>query len=122
MKVKSSRSPALPPATTLIGTNNCNSLTFSDYNVENFNQNDDNADKLATQIVNALKSPTMLFLQEIQDNDGPTDDGGAYDIASAKIMLTLVASNRCQRDFRVFNRQDQGSRRTDVRLYQRAAS
>ena len=43
---------------------------------------------MANQIANFLKSPDIMFLQEIQDNSGPTDDG----TVTANLTLSTLIS------------------------------
>jgi predicted extracellular nuclease len=52
-------------------------LTLSTYNVANLDAEDDEErfTRLAGTIVGNLASPDILALQEIQDNNGPVDDG-----------------------------------------------
>ncbi|MFZ1400454.1 MAG: lamin tail domain-containing protein [Candidatus Promineifilaceae bacterium] len=52
-------------------------LTVATFNVENLSPNDspDKFAALASQIVNNLAAPTILSLEEIQDNSGATNDG-----------------------------------------------
>lgn len=53
-------------------------VTVASYNVLNLTPNSTNDNQraaLADQIVNALNSPDVIALQEIQDNNGTTDDG-----------------------------------------------
>lgn len=76
MAVVSSKSPALPPPTKLVSTGKCSGLTFGDYNVENLDPKDAHLPSIAAHIVDYLKSPDFLFLQEIQDDNGATNDGG----------------------------------------------
>lgn len=64
---------------------NC-TLTFGDCNVENMIYNPTNLPVAASQIGNYLKSPDIVFLQEIQDDAGPTNDG-------------VVSSNRALQAF-----------------------
>ncbi len=61
-----------------------NQLTIASYNVHNLDTNDNDGDKdiekgqfktIASQIVNNLKSPDIIALQEIQDNSGSEDNG-----------------------------------------------
>ena len=55
-----------------------NHVTVSSYNVLNLSplpEDDNQRATLASQIVNALGSPDVIALQEIQDNDGTTDEG-----------------------------------------------
>ena len=51
-------------------------LTVATYNVENLDPGDDPSkfNNLANRIVNNLKSPDIISLEEIQDNNGPTND------------------------------------------------
>jgi predicted extracellular nuclease len=52
-------------------------LTVATFNVENLSPADGQAkfDGLADVLVNHLRSPDVVALEEVQDNDGPTDDG-----------------------------------------------
>nr|WP_279326048.1 5'-nucleotidase C-terminal domain-containing protein [Bacillus sp. FJAT-47783] len=52
-------------------------LTVATYNVENLSakSNDTKLENLATSIIKNLNSPDIIALQEVQDNDGPTDSG-----------------------------------------------
>jgi hypothetical protein len=64
-------------------------LTIGNFNVENLSAAGDakRFDELAADVVQALGSPAILALQEIQDDTGPTDDG----VVSASRTLGLVA-------------------------------
>src|SRR6186713_3220578 len=66
LKVTESKSPALPPATKLISKNTCRALTIGSYNVENLAPNSTHLPTIASEIVNYLKSPPLVFVQEIQ--------------------------------------------------------
>lgn len=44
---------------------------------------------VANHIANFLNSPDLVFLQEIQDNNGPTDDG----TVSANVTLATLAAS-----------------------------
>ncbi|MDZ8221411.1 MULTISPECIES: Ig-like domain-containing protein [unclassified Nostoc] len=61
--------------TNLTPTNN--QLTVATFNVENLDPGDGAAkfNNLASRIVNNLKSPDIIALEEIQDNNGPTNNG-----------------------------------------------
>jgi predicted extracellular nuclease len=61
--------------TSLFGTKK--RVTVASYNVLNLSPlfSDDQRATLASQIVNNLRSPDVIALQEIQDNNGTTDDG-----------------------------------------------
>ena len=55
-------------------------LTVASYNVENFSTNientpDDKVAKIAKSFVENMKSPDIITLVEVQDNDGPTASG-----------------------------------------------
>ncbi|MFY0741512.1 chitobiase/beta-hexosaminidase C-terminal domain-containing protein [Solibacillus silvestris] len=57
-------------------------LNLASYNIENFSNNKDNtsdekAAKIASTFVNNMKSPDIITLVEVQDNDGQTDSGNA---------------------------------------------
>src|SRR5690606_27403498 len=57
-------------------------LNLASYNIENFSNNTDNtsdekAAKIASTFVNNMKSPDIITLVEVQDNDGQTDSGNA---------------------------------------------
>ncbi|WP_287131251.1 IPT/TIG domain-containing protein [Candidatus Cyanaurora vandensis] len=75
-------------ATTLIGTSN--QLTVAGMNVENMypgsltDVGDLKSTKLAEILVNKLKNPDILSLEEIQDNNGPTNDT----VVDANLTLT----------------------------------
>jgi predicted extracellular nuclease len=65
-----------PERTALVGTDS--QLTVASYNVLNLSASDlDSAQRrlLGTQIAAPLRSPDVLALQEIQDNNGEIDDG-----------------------------------------------
>lgn len=85
--VTASQSPALPPATELTSKGSCSGVTIGQYNVENLYSGSDNLDAIADHIANYLNSPDLMFVQEIQDNDGPTDDG----VVDANSTLSALA-------------------------------
>ncbi|MEH2176851.1 choice-of-anchor I family protein [Nostoc sp.] len=57
-------------------TSTTDKLTIATYNVENLDPGDDPTkfNNLANRIVNNLKSPDIISLEEIQDNNGATND------------------------------------------------
>jgi predicted extracellular nuclease len=66
-------------------------LSIATFNVENLDPGDGAAkfDRLAGLIVGHLKSPDLVTLEEVQDNNGPVDDG----TTNADVTLnTLVAA------------------------------
>jgi predicted extracellular nuclease len=76
-------------ATDLESTGTCCGVTVGSYNVNNLAPNSTTLPKIAQHIAQYLKSPTLVFLQEIQDDDGPTDDGV---VSANKTLSTLVQS------------------------------
>ncbi|TKX22525.1 hypothetical protein C1H76_5308 [Elsinoe australis] len=88
IRVRSSRQPALPPVTALDNNPFCFGFTAGDYNVENLSPNSTSLPGVAQHIAEYLKSPTMMFLQEIQDNNGPTNDAV---VAANQTLSTLTA-------------------------------
>ena len=85
----------LQPETTTIESG-ADKLTVASYNVLNLDPNDSDGDEdvangrfdaIASQIVNNLKTPDIIGLQEIQDNNG-SDDAG---ITSANDTLQQLA-------------------------------
>ncbi|KAG8751010.1 hypothetical protein FRC14_008215, partial [Serendipita sp. 396] len=76
------------PTTLTVPTDDANcTLTFGDYNVENMTWNSTHLPLAAAQIGDYLKNPDLVFLQEIQDDTGPTDDGV---VSSNKTLQTFV--------------------------------
>lgn len=86
MTILNSQTPTLPPPTTLTSNGKCDGLTFGSYNVENLSPKSTILPTIASHIVNYLKSPTLMFLQEIQDDNGATNNG----IVDANVTLTLL--------------------------------
>ena len=86
IKVVSSRTPALPPPTRLESSGSCNGITVGQYNVENLQPASGNLQDIASHIVNYMKTPDIIFLQEIQDDNGPVNDA----VVSADITLSTL--------------------------------
>lgn len=86
LKTVSSRLPDLAPATSLNNNALCLGFTAGDYNIENFSPASGSAAAVANHIVNWLKSPTIMFLQEVQDNNGPVND----DVVAADQSITAL--------------------------------
>lgn len=87
--VVSSQEPALPPATSLTSDGVCSGLTIGSYNIENFWPGDAAHVQAVTQhIVDFLKTPDLIFLQEVQDDNGATDDG----TVSSDLTLSALAA------------------------------
>jgi hypothetical protein len=70
-------------------------LSVATYNVENLAPGNPQAkfDRLATAVVQNLRSPDVVVLEEIQDNNGATDDGTvAADATFTKFVDAIVAA------------------------------
>ncbi|KAK0628757.1 Endonuclease/exonuclease/phosphatase-like protein [Bombardia bombarda] len=79
---------ASAPPSSLKSLGNCRGITVGDYNVENLAPTSAHLPKVASQIVNVLKTPDIIFLQEIQDNNGATNDA----VVSANLTLSTLAA------------------------------
>ncbi|KJZ69343.1 hypothetical protein HIM_11265 [Hirsutella minnesotensis 3608] len=75
------------PPTKLVGGTGCEAISVAGYNVENLSPKSKHLGRIVDHIVTKLKTPGLLFLQEIQDNSGPTDDG----VVSANVTLATLA-------------------------------
>ncbi|OEH93640.1 chitobiase/beta-hexosaminidase C-terminal domain-containing protein [Bacillus solimangrovi] len=66
-------------------------LTVASYNIENFSAETDHekVEKIAQSIIENLKTPDVVGLIEVQDNDGPTDSGSSD---ASKSYETLIAA------------------------------
>jgi predicted extracellular nuclease len=74
---------------------NANQLSVATYNLDNLSPDAPSSKwaSLGTQIVHNLGSPDILAVQEIQDNDGSTDDGVvACDITMTDLVNAIVAA------------------------------
>ncbi len=70
-------------------------LAVATYNVENLSPQDPQSkfDRLGAGVVTNLASPDIVSLEEIQDNDGPTDDGVvAADQTLTRLTAAIVAA------------------------------
>lgn len=74
---------------------NCKGVTVGDWNVENMAPTSTHVPKVAAHIVNSLNAPDLLFIQEIQDNTGATDDGvvDANNTLSVLVAAIKAAGN-----------------------------
>ncbi|MFC4501904.1 MULTISPECIES: endonuclease/exonuclease/phosphatase family protein [Streptomyces] len=76
-------------------------LAVATYNVENLDPSDGTFEEHASAIVNNLKSPDIVSLEEIQDNNGATDDGTtAADVTVNKLIDAIVAAGGPTYDWR----------------------
>ncbi|KAK8094250.1 DNase I-like protein [Apiospora hydei] len=88
--VLSSQEPVMPPATSLTSDGVCSGLTIGSYNIENFWPGDTaHVQAVAQHIVEYLKTPDLMFLQEVQDDNGATNDGT---VSSDLTLSTLAAA------------------------------
>ncbi|MFJ5714125.1 endonuclease [Neobacillus sp. NPDC093127] len=69
-------------------------LTIGTYNVENFSTAtpDDKVTKIGDAIVNKMKNPDIIGLNEIQDNNGETDNGTVDGTQSAQKIIDKIKS------------------------------
>ncbi|KAL5512830.1 hypothetical protein ACEPAG_3096 [Sanghuangporus baumii] len=83
-------SPSFEIAPTTIESSDTDAcvLTVGDYNVENMAPTSSHLSIVAEHIASSLNAPDIVFLQEIQDNSGPTDDG----TVSANLTLTTLVN------------------------------
>lgn len=85
-----SQEPTLPPSTSLTSDGVCSGLTIGSYNIENFWPGDAaHVQAVAQHIVEFLKTPDLIFLQEVQDDNGATNDGT---VSSDLTLSTLAAA------------------------------
>jgi hypothetical protein len=82
--------PLQREATTLVS--DAKTLTFASFNAENLDPGDGAAKfaGLAAQIVTNLKSPTIVALQEIQDNSGATNNGVTDASITAQTLIDAI--------------------------------
>ncbi|GJE88270.1 DNase I-like protein [Phanerochaete sordida] len=90
--IKTTPNPNVP-ITTLTSVHDGCTVTLGDYNVDNMAPNSTTLPQAAGDIAKHLQSPDIMFMQEIQDNSGPTDDGT---VAADVTLRTLAASIAAQ--------------------------
>ncbi|NUV57285.1 endonuclease/exonuclease/phosphatase [Streptomyces coelicolor] len=82
-------------------------LAIATYNVENLDPSDDTFAAHAEAIVHNLSSPDIVSLEEIQDNNGATDDGTvAADVTLAKLIDAIEAAGGPRYDWRAVDPAD----------------
>ncbi len=84
-------------------------LSVATYNVENLAATNPQAkfDRLAAAVVDNLASPDVVVLEEIQDNNGATDDGTvAADATYAKFVDAIVAAGGPRYEWRQIDPQN----------------
>ncbi|WP_069771138.1 endonuclease/exonuclease/phosphatase family protein [Streptomyces sp. LUP30] len=94
-------------------------LAVATYNVENLDPSDATFDAHASAIVNNLKSPDIVSLEEIQDDNGAKDDGTVTAGATVtKLIDAIVAAGGPRYDWRSIdpvNDQDGGEPGGNIR-------
>jgi predicted extracellular nuclease len=81
-----------------------NQLTIATFNVENLDPGDATFATMANLIVNNLRSPDIISLEEIQDNDGPTNTAVvSADVTLTKLRDAVVAAGGPTYDWRLIN-------------------
>ncbi|KAF5509311.1 hypothetical protein CGCF413_v002351 [Colletotrichum fructicola] len=76
------------PATTLTSSGDCRGITIGAYNVENLAPTSAHLLSIAAHIADYMKTPDLIFVQEIQDNTGPTNDG----VVSSNVTLSTLTA------------------------------
>ena len=78
--------------TALIGS--ANQLTMASFNVENLDPGDGSSKfgRLASAIVNNLRSPDIISLEEVQDNNGPTNDSVVDADQTYQTLINAIAA------------------------------
>ncbi|GLB38484.1 putative endonuclease/Exonuclease/phosphatase family protein [Lyophyllum shimeji] len=75
-------------------------ITFGDYNVENMAPNSAHLPIIADHIATYLNTPDIMFVQEIQDNSGPIDDGTVDgNITLANLVNSIAQINNVTYSF-----------------------
>jgi len=71
-----------------------NELTVATFNVQNLDPGDSAAkfDTLATLIVNNMKSPDLIAVEEVQDNNGATDNGVVDPSVTIGNLMTAIST------------------------------
>lgn len=97
-------SPLQKEVTNLVGS--ATQLTVATFNVENLDPGDGPAkfNAIAAAIVNNLKSPDILSLEEIQDNNGPINDSIVdADVTFDALINAIVAAGGPRYEYRQIN-------------------
>ncbi|MBW4445657.1 MAG: hypothetical protein KME38_01955 [Spirirestis rafaelensis WJT71-NPBG6] len=71
-----------------------NQLTLATFNVENLDPGDGatSFNNLASRIVNNLRAPDIINLEEIQDNNGPTNNGVVDATTTYNTLISAIAA------------------------------
>jgi predicted extracellular nuclease len=74
ISIKNARN-ATNPVTTLKSEKSCKAVTIGQYNVENLSPSSSHLNAIADHIGYNMGSPDLIYVQELQDNSGATNDG-----------------------------------------------
>ncbi|KAI0087810.1 DNase I-like protein [Irpex rosettiformis] len=89
--VLSTPDPTVPSTKLTPSSDGC-TITIGDYNVNNFDPKSNHLSSVGNHIANFLASPDVMFLQEIQDNSGETDDGMVDGGTTLTNLVTSVSN------------------------------
>ncbi|KAK6443464.1 hypothetical protein LTR95_000291 [Oleoguttula sp. CCFEE 5521] len=92
-KIKALKQPELPPPSNIKSNGKCDGITVGSYNAENFAAGNPRVPQIVEHIVNYMNSPSIVFLQEIQDNNGETNNGNV-DANATLLELTTALEAR----------------------------
>ncbi|KAI2624683.1 DNase I-like protein [Hypomontagnella submonticulosa] len=91
VSVIESLSPEVAAPTTLTGDGTCKGVTVGGYNIENFYAGDTaHVQAVARHIVDYMRTPDLLAVQEIQDDNGETNDGTVVSDATLTALATAI--------------------------------
>ncbi|CAI6098142.1 unnamed protein product, partial [Clonostachys chloroleuca] len=77
------------PGASFKSEGNCRGITFANYNARNLGPESKTIPGITSQIVDKMLSPDLIFLQEVLDGSGETDDGV---VSGEKTLQALAAS------------------------------
>ncbi len=76
----------------ITNTPNSNQLTIATFNVENLDPGDGATkfNTIASEVVNNLKSPDLITVEEVQDNNGATNDGTVDATVTINTLISAI--------------------------------
>ncbi|WP_257215809.1 5'-nucleotidase C-terminal domain-containing protein [Fredinandcohnia onubensis] len=113
---------AEPETTTIVKEDD--KLTIASYNLENFSNNtketsDDKAQKLARAFVQDMKSPDIIGVTEVQDNNGQSAGDSAANESYERLIEAIVAAGGPEYQYLNIdpvNNQDGGAPNANIRV------
>ncbi|KAI0384912.1 DNase I-like protein [Hypomontagnella monticulosa] len=91
VSVVESLSPDVAAPTKLTSEGTCKGITVGGYNIENFYEGDTaHVQAVARHIVDYMRTPDLLAVQEIQDDNGETNDGTVVSDATLTALATAI--------------------------------